>query len=92
MSEAGSAEPIRARDIADRVDGYDWAAVAAHLDAHGWATLPGLLAVDETAATAALYDDDGRFRSHIQMARHGFGHGEYKYFAYPLPDGIAAAK
>ncbi len=33
--------------------------------------------------------DDAHFRSRIVMGRHGFGRGEYKYFAYPLPDLIA---
>jgi hypothetical protein len=39
-----------------------------------------------------MYPDDARFRSHIHMARHGFGRGEYKYFAYPLPDLIAQTR
>lgn len=68
---------------------YDWAAVAAHLDAHGWASLPKLLPAGECVSLAGLYDDDRHFRSHILMARHGFGRGEYKYFAYPLPDTVA---
>ena len=67
---------------------YDWAAMAAHLDEHGWALLPDLLPVAECRALAGLYDDDARFRSRVVMARHGFGRGEYKYFAYPLPEPI----
>jgi hypothetical protein len=65
---------------------YDWTAIANHLDAHGWASLPALMTTDETVALAALYDDEPLFRSRVVMARHGFGRGEYKYFKYPLPD------
>jgi hypothetical protein len=79
---------IGAADVASRVNGYDWTGVAEHLDAHGWASLPGVLTASETDAIAALYDDDGMFRSHVVMARHGFGRGEYKYFKYPLPNKI----
>lgn len=63
----------------------DWSAVCADLDAQGWAILPKLLSAKACDATAGLYDNDGDFRSHVVMARHGFGRGEYKYFAYPLP-------
>jgi hypothetical protein len=49
----------------------------------------GLLSVEEAGHLAALYEDDRRFRSRVVMARHGFGRGEYKYFAYPLPDPVA---
>ena len=52
--------------------------------------LPGLLDAGECAALSRLYDDDARFRSRIVMARHGFGRGEYKYFAYPLPPLVPA--
>ena len=65
---------------------YDWAAIAAALDEQGWAVLPGLLEATECDATAALYDQPAHFRSQVVMARHGFGRGEYRYFAYPLPD------
>jgi hypothetical protein len=67
----------------------DWTQVSAQLDAGGWAMIEKLLDPDQCRALAALYDDDRRFRSHIIMARHGFGRGEYKYFKYPLPDLIA---
>ena len=76
-------------DIHTRVQGYDWAGISVHLDAHGWAMLTKLLAVEECAALAGLYGDESRFRSRIVMARHGFGRGEYKYFAYPLPETVA---
>jgi hypothetical protein len=75
--------------IAARVDAIDWARVTATLDAQGCAVLKELLSPDECAALASLYPDDKNFRSRIVMARHGFGRGEYKYFAYPLPDMIA---
>ena len=59
------------------------------LDRDGYAVLPGLLGVEECRAMAALYDDHEAFRSRVVMARHGFGEGEYKYLAYPLPPVIA---
>lgn len=51
--------------------------------------LSKLLTAEESAAIAGLYADDRHFRSRVIMARHGFGRGEYKYFAYPLPDKVA---
>jgi hypothetical protein len=79
-------------DVGSRVAGYDWRAIAEHLDAHGWAVLPGLLTTEETAALASLYGDDRMFRSHVIMARHGFGRGEYKYFKYPLPETLSGLR
>ena len=79
-------------DVRSRVDGYDWAGIADHLDAHGWAAFPKLLTAAECASMASLYGDESRFRSRIIMARHGFGRGEYKYFAYPLPELVAALR
>jgi hypothetical protein len=55
------------------------------LDANGNAVLPGLLAPAQCEQLAALYPRDDVYRSTVVMARHGFGRGEYKYFAYPLP-------
>jgi len=76
-------------DIVARVDAIDWAQATSELDAQGCAVLKGLLTPDECAELAAMYPDDGHFRSRIVMGRHGFGRGEYKYFSYPLPDLIA---
>src|SRR3546814_7388121 len=75
--------------IETRVASLDWPHIASDLDARGSAVIAGLLASHECAALAALYDEDGRFRSRVVMARHGFGSGEYRYFAYPLPDAVA---
>jgi uncharacterized protein len=88
MSTAHQVATPHAVDIDSRVRLCDWSAISAHLDAYGWAVLPKLLTVTETAAIASLYDDDRAFRSHVVMARHGFGRGEYKYFTYPLPPNI----
>jgi hypothetical protein len=48
-----------------------------------------MLLPQECALLAARYEDEPAFRDKIIMARHGFGQGEYKYFAYPLPDPVA---
>lgn len=79
-------------DIDSRIHAVDWTAASGHLDAHGWAMLPQLLSAAECAAIAGLYDNERLFRSRIIMARHGFGRGEYQYFAYPLPEPIASLR
>jgi hypothetical protein len=76
-------------EIAARVAAIDWTQAASDLDGQGCALLKGLLAPDECGALAGLYPEDKIFRSRIVMGRHGFGRGEYKYFAYPLPQPIA---
>lgn len=72
-----------------RFDRIDFDAVADALDAQGYARLPALLGHAEADGLAALYDDEAHFRSHVHMARHGFGRGEYRYFRYPLPPLVA---
>ena len=74
------------------VDDLDWAAIAGELDRAGAAILPALLAPDECDRIAALYGSGDAFRSTVVMARHGFGSGEYRYFAYPLPAPIEALR
>mgnify|MGYP003640636103 CR=1 FL=1 len=78
--------------IEDRVAAADWDAVRATLDAVGAASTGPLLTPDECAAIAALYDDADRFRSKVVMRRHGFGEGEYQYFARPLPEPVEALR
>jgi hypothetical protein len=75
-----------------RVSAYDWKKRAAELNAHGCAVLPQLLSSDECRGMAALYADESHFRSHVQMARHGFGRGEYRYFKYPLPELVSGLR
>ena len=73
------------RPLEPRIAQYDWDAVAANLNSYGCAVLERLLTPNECQCAAALYGQDDNFRSHVHMARHGFGKGEYKYFRYPLP-------
>jgi uncharacterized protein len=77
--------------IRDRVDDLDWAALRAQLDELGHAITPVVLDGDECAGLADLFDT-GRFRSTIDMARHRFGDGRYRYFDHPLPGVIAALR
>ena len=78
--------------IETRIAALDWSPIAAALDGVGHAVAGPLLTPAECAALASAYDDDGLFRSRVVMARHGFGQGEYKYFAYPLPATVAALR
>jgi hypothetical protein len=88
VSAAVRAQLAAAPDPAARIADIDWPAVAGELDAQGWAVLSGLLAPAECRNIAGLYAGGGRFRSRVDMARHGFGRGEYQYFAYPLPEPV----
>jgi hypothetical protein len=72
----------------ERVAAADWEAAGRELDDEGGALLPPLLTPAECAELAALYDVDGRFRATIDMARHRFGSGSYRYFAAPLPEPV----
>ena len=76
----------------ERVEGLDWKAVRTELDAVGGALTGPLLSPDEAAALAALYSCDARFRSTVNMGRHRFGEGEYRYFAEPFPEAVVALK
>ncbi len=77
--------------VGARVDALDWADLTAQLDERGFAVTAPLLSGAETAELAGLFDD-GRFRSTIDMARHRFGDGRYRYFSYPLPEPIQDAR
>lgn len=70
----------------------DWPRVEADLTDHGHADLGPLIDAATARALTNGYDDDSLYRSHIDMARHGFGKGEYKYFADPLPPVIQSLR
>jgi len=92
MTRAAHARKIETNDISDRVATRDWEAIASQLDQFGCATTGSLLSPEECAAISSLYNDEALYRSRVIMARHGFGRGEYKYFAYPLPDIVASLR
>ncbi|GAA3092075.1 2OG-Fe(II) oxygenase [Streptosporangium carneum] len=93
VGAAGTGEPLTREasidltaDPAIRVGQIDWAAVAEELDTHGCALTPRILTSAECADVSGLYDETGRFRSTVDMARHRFGSGQYRYFDHPFPD------
>ena len=81
-----------AERIRRRVAALDWPTLEAGLDVDGYARIPGLLTAAECRSLAGLYGAETRFRTSISLERHGFGQGEYKYFAYPLPALVAALR
>ena len=87
-----SGHPAERQDFLSKIVALDWAEIAGELEAHGCATTPVLLSAQECSALAGMYGTEQPFRSKVVMARHGFGRGEYKYFAYPLPGTIAVLR
>ncbi len=101
MTTGITAGPVAAREPGDatadgswqdRVSAADWDAVRADLDSYGCGLTGPLLTPAEAAGIAALYTDDARFRATVNMQRHRFGEGEYRYFAEPLPAPVTALK
>ena len=85
-------DPGGGNDIARRIAALDWPRIEGDLDAQGAAVIAGLVDPDECEALAALYAQERGFRSRVVMARHGFGRGEYRYFAHPLPALVASLR
>jgi hypothetical protein len=92
MTRAQARKPQASNEIADRVAALDWGRIATQLDSFGCATTGALLTPDECTEISSRYGEEGIYRSRVIMARHGFGRGEYKYFAYPLPDTVAGLR
>jgi len=78
--------------LARQIGELDWSSLAEQLDASGQALIPGLLSTAQCETLRTLYDQDKAFRSRVVMARHNFGLGEYRYFAYPLPALVQALR
>ncbi|MFC5886366.1 2OG-Fe(II) oxygenase [Kitasatospora sp. CM 4170] len=81
-----------AQRLRRRVDSTDWSALAGELDAHGCAPTPQLLTPAECGELAALFDEPARFRTTVDMARHRFGSGRYRYFTHELPEAVRALR
>jgi hypothetical protein len=64
----------------------DWAAIRDELDAYGNALLGKVLTPAECQEITSLYDEPVHFRTTVDMARHRFGSGQYRYFTHDLPD------
>jgi len=78
--------------IAQRLSALPWKAIEESLRRFGYAKAGPILTPEECAELIALYGDDGRFRSRVDMARYKFGEGDYKYFAAPLPPLVQALR
>ncbi|MFF2432707.1 2OG-Fe(II) oxygenase [Streptomyces sp. NPDC058107] len=72
-----------------QVDTADWVHLARELDAYGCALTPRLLTLGQCAEIRALYDQGDLFRTTVDMARHRFGSGRYRYFTHDLPRPVA---
>ena len=79
-------------DCTPALNQLDWSAIAQDLDAGGVAMTPQLLDPETCATLQAMYDETPLFRSTVVMARHGFGRGEYRYFANPLPEIVSSLR
>jgi hypothetical protein len=83
---------VTARALSEQVDALDWERIAGDLDEVGAAIGGVVLDAEACRSIAGLYAQDDRFRSTVDMARHRFGQGQYRYFAHPLPDAVASLR
>jgi uncharacterized protein len=73
-------------NVRDRVDDLDWPTLDDELDQRGFSVTEPVLSAAECDQLASRFDDDAKFRSTVDMARHRFGQGRYRYFGHPLPE------
>src|SRR5215813_9351940 len=79
-------------EVETRLSRVEWPAVDEALRERPYATLPARLSANECAELAACWSVSSQFRSRVDMARHRFGAGEYRYFARPLPPLVEALR
>ncbi|WP_433235829.1 2OG-Fe(II) oxygenase [Streptosporangium sp. CA-135522] len=79
-------------DLATRIDRIDWTAVTQEINTHGCALTPQILTPAECRAISRMYQHSGHFRSTIDMARHRFGSGQYRYFDHPIAEPVATLR
>jgi hypothetical protein len=89
MSTEATPDTAATQPIERRLGALDWSAIEADLSARGYAETAPVLTPSECARIADSFDEVSRFRSTIDMAKHRFGIGVYRYFAYPLPEIIS---
>ena len=75
-----------------KTDALDWQKIAEEIDSRGFSRLEGLLDKAQCRALIEEFGADDLYRRHIVMQQHGYGQGEYKYFAYPLPELVAGLR
>ncbi|MDP1930851.1 MAG: 2OG-Fe(II) oxygenase [Gammaproteobacteria bacterium] len=83
---------LQAPTIITRLQTLPWEKIHDDLACSGNAIIPKLVGTEECKSLIALYSQETLFRKRIVMERHGYGRGEYQYFAYPLPDPIATLR
>lgn len=69
-----------------RFASLDWDAVSSGLLTRGYEVIGELCSDIECESLLEQYDRPELFRKTVNMAQKNFGNGQYKYFAYPLPD------
>lgn len=75
------------------VQEQDWAALTRAIDESGYAvTSTPLLSSAACRELADRFDEEGLYRSTIDMPRYRFGEGVYRYYRYPLPPVVAALR
>jgi hypothetical protein len=78
--------------IQARIGALEWQTLESDLNIHGYVTTPSLLSECECAEISALYEQEALFRKTVNMARHSYGDGQYRYFAEPVPEPVASLR